>query len=231
MYHALLIATSTPRQRESNNRLSAGPRCFPQFLHHGRFEIVRVGMHLSGDHFFFRGPDKAQLTMPQVTIRFQCWTKRAASHRARFVKFTGSGRGIEHWTRLGVAKIIPPLRRFVGVVFVQHPGNRVARIVLGKPCDSLERTLAETRGPLWLLRFKFRQSLAQPDRIQLIDGKYPVATLRAPGLARQPLAAFLHGISQRRIHDLNQFLISGRGEVARHLDSLFLDTLFKDKSS
>jgi hypothetical protein len=26
----------------------------------------------------------------------------------------------------------------------------------------------------------------------------------------------LHGISQRRIHDLNQFLISGRGEVARH---------------
>jgi hypothetical protein len=54
----------------------------------------------------------------------------------------------------------------------------------------------------------FRQSFWQPDRVQRIDGKYAMAALRASTLARQPLAALLKSISQRSIHDLNQFLIS-----------------------
>jgi hypothetical protein len=43
----------------------------------------------------------------------------------------------------------------------------------------------------------------QPKRIQLIDGKGPMATLRAPNSANQPLAGPLSRIGQRRSHNLH----------------------------
>src|SRR4029077_11972748 len=101
----------------------------------------------------------------------------------------------------------------------EHARNRIARIIFGKPCDRGKHPLANPRRTLRIPGFKFDQSFAQTDRIQLIDGKHAVATLRTPGLAGQPLAAFLERIRQRSIDNLDQFPIS-RWSVAWHVSRL-----------
>ncbi len=90
----------------------------------------------------------------------------------------------------------PTVCRFVGVVFVEYSGDGIARDILRKPRDRIEsaRRIRAARAGSGL---QFCQSLSQSDRVQLIDGKYAVTTLRASRLACQPLAAFLKCISQR----------------------------------
>ena len=72
---------------------------------------------------------------------------------------------------------------------------------------------------LRILLFEFYQSLSQPDGVQLIDGKHSHATLRATRPAGQPVAAFLKGIGQRGIHNLNQLLVAG-WSLKRHGTSI-----------
>jgi hypothetical protein len=52
-------------------------------------------------------------------------------------------------------------------------------------------------------RFKGFKSIPEPDGIELIDGKYPDAALRATGMTDQPLPTSTRGIRQRRVHYLN----------------------------
>jgi hypothetical protein len=56
---------------------------------------------------------------------------------------------------------------------------------------------------------QIRESFTEPDSIELIDGKYADAALRAPGTTHQPLAASTGGIGKRGIHNLNQCPGSG----------------------
>jgi hypothetical protein len=57
---------------------------------------------------------------------------------------------------------------------------------------------------------KLTQPLLQPGRIQLINGENPYAALRASWPADQPIAAASRGVSQRRVHDLNELRVPSR---------------------
>ena len=60
------------------------------------------------------------------------------------------------------------------------------------------------------------QSFLQPPRIQLADGEWPVATLRASLAAHQPVAAFTRRVGQRSIHNLDKLLV-GRWQGSAHI--------------
>ena len=64
--------------------------------------------------------------------------------------------------------------------------------------------------------FEFRETLAQPENVQLIDGKHSDATLRTTRTANEPVAASTRGICQRGVHDLDQLLISRRWLTRSH---------------
>jgi AraC-like DNA-binding protein len=62
----------------------------------------------------------------------------------------------------------------------------------------------------WIFRTKNLHALPQPHCIQGVDGKCPVAALRAPGPASQPCPCPARRIAQRRIHNLHKFVIARR---------------------
>jgi hypothetical protein len=64
--------------------------------------------------------------------------------------------------------------------------------------------------------FKVGESSPQTERIELIDGEYADATLRASRSAGQPLPASPADISQSRVHDLNQLLILPNWKARPH---------------
>src|SRR5579862_1829174 len=154
--------------------------------------------------------------MSEIAVGLHRRAKGTADHRAEFVKLTFTGCGIENRTRLVIRKIIPAFCCLVGIVLVEHAGNRIPGIVLPKLCDCVEHALSQPRRPLWIARLEFSQAVAQADGIQLVDCEDAMATLRTPRLARQPLVAFLKSVSQRGVNDLNQFSIPGRRLMAWH---------------
>ena len=64
--------------------------------------------------------------------------------------------------------------------------------------------------------FEFRETLAQPENVQLIDGKHSDATLRTARTTNKPLATSTRGIGQGGVHDLDQLLISRRWLTRSH---------------
>ena len=55
-----------------------------------------------------------------------------------------------------------------------------------------------------IVYFEIGQSLPQSRGIQLIDGEYANATLRASRTTHEPFAAALGGVSQGGVNDLDQ---------------------------
>jgi hypothetical protein len=55
-----------------------------------------------------------------------------------------------------------------------------------------------------IIYFEIGQSLTQSRRIQLIDGEYANATLRASGATHEPLATTFGCVSQCGVNDLDQ---------------------------
>jgi hypothetical protein len=70
--------------------------------------------------------------------------------------------------------------------------------------------LANAVRTLWGGLCQIRKSFTEPDNIELIDGKYADAALRATATTDQPLATSTGGIDERGIHNLNQRPVSGR---------------------
>lgn len=78
-------------------------------------------------------------------------------------------------------------------------------------CQPRNRFSGPLAYALCSLRFakgELSEAKPQPQDIELIDGKYSDATLRAPWAADKPFAAAPRSIGQGGVNDLNQFLVS-----------------------
>ena len=65
-------------------------------------------------------------------------------------------------------------------------------------------------------RAKFVHAAAEAKGIERIDGEGSMAALGAAGSAGQPLAGTMGGFSQRGIHDLHEFGVTGgQGHAAK----------------
>jgi hypothetical protein len=202
-------SASTSDQRERNNRFPLRAGGLLEFFQQCLFEMVGVGMHFRGDHFFFRGADKTQLAMSQVVFGGQRRPESAANYRARLVDLTGALFGVEHRTGLAVAILIPVPARFIGLIVIQQAGGEIAGKIGRKARDGSMCPFEDAAGTLMIFLLEFGQAFSQADGVELINGKHTHATLRAARPASQPLAAFLEGIVQGRIHNLDQLLVPG----------------------
>src|SRR6266852_7123415 len=68
--------------------------------------------------------------------------------------------------------------------------------------------------------FELAQPVLQPRCIELIDGERTHAALRASRTASQPVAASLRRVSQGRIHNLHQRMISSWARANTHSKSI-----------
>jgi hypothetical protein len=188
---------------------------FPQQL---RFHIIRINNHLAAGNLFITRPVKAQFADSEPAFRSHGRTKRAAGHRPSIVEIAQTRLQIEHRTRFIIAKLRKA--RFRLRTFIKHASSCVARKIRRQPPHRFSRPRANApRAPRVRLLHGSQPAL-QPRRIQLIDGKYAHAALRASRTTHQPLAATPGSIGQRSVHNLNQRAIPSRQSPQRHPGSI-----------
>src|SRR6202521_3257703 len=162
---------------EGNNRLPARTSCLLQFLQQLRFQVVRVDEHLAGSNLFVTRAVKTKFADSQAAFCPHGRTKRAARHRPGIVKIAQSGLRIEHRTDLIVRKFREPLLRLR--TSVDHARLCIARKLRRQALNRISRPQANSPRPSRVCLLKLSQPLLQPHRVQLIDGKYTHAALRA----------------------------------------------------
>jgi len=98
--------------------------------------------------------------------------------------------------------------RFV-IRFGKQAGDGIAGELWGKAGDGVQGAFADACGALRIGLLGFRKSVAQTERIELIDSEDSDATVRTTGTASQPFAAALRGVGQGGVDDLDELLIAG----------------------
>lgn len=201
--------TRSANQGEGDDGFAMGPGIFLQFFQKPGFEVVRIGLHFAGGDFGLGSAIEAEVANPQITFRHERRSKGAAHHGTVFVKFAGSGRGVEHGARFVVGKLIPTLAIFVVFGFIEDTGGRIAGVLGGKSSDRVQGAFADASGAVGVFFFGLCQAVPKAERVELIDGKDSVTTMRTAGTAGQPFAAATHGVGEGSVDDLDEFLISG----------------------
>ncbi len=157
-------------------------------------------------------PSKQRSQTPKSPSRLERRPEGAAHHGTKFVEFTGPGRGVEHGTGLVVGKLIPAFAIFVVVGFIEQAGGGVAGVFGGKAGDGVQSAFADAGGAVGVVLFGLRETVAQAEGVELIDGEDAVATMRAAGTAGQPFAAALHGVGEGGITIWMSFWSPGGSE-------------------
>jgi hypothetical protein len=84
---------------------------------------------------------------------------------------------------------------------------RVSRKILREAKQRFPRSLSHKSGAIWRTLLKLSQASAQANSVELIDGEYSDAALRASGTTEQPLAASSRRIGKGSVDNLNQSFI------------------------
>jgi hypothetical protein len=185
------------------------------FLEKLRFQVVGIWNHFTGSDLRVAGSLKAEFAGSKAIFGTDRRSENAACHRARIIEVTETGLRIESRAGFILREGFEALASFIGIV--QKASLRISREIGGQASDAFASAFSNFRGALRSVRLKTIESLLQPDRIKLIDGKHTDAALRASGPANQPIAAFLDGFGQTRIDNLDQLSISGGWKAERHI--------------
>jgi hypothetical protein len=174
----------------------------PQAQHDAVFDAVRIGLDTAGFDLRRAGALETEAAGRQVGVAdAHRRAEGAAGERAVRVEVAAAGRGIEDGA--GDSGVLGEIGiRLVAV------GQRSARSIARKSGGE-ERQLIlgpgdDRRRPVRITDRQLGEAAAQARGVQAVDGKGPVAALRAAGPAGQPVAGQCRGLAHRLVDDLEK---------------------------
>lgn len=204
-------------EAERDDRVSLDSRLSLDFFDQRELQIIGIRNHLAGRDLIVRSTLKTQFASPQAIFRTQRRSEDATRHRPGFVQVTSSCRRVENGTRLIIGEGGKAGRTVV--TLVENASRRIAREITLKPCDRVAGAPPDAIRSLRVRDLQFVQASPQPQYVQLVNGEWANAALRAPQTAGKPMSRPLPSICQGCIHDLDQLPIAGckRHRMASHM--------------